>query len=114
MTSLADTVRMALATLRGNVLRSVLTLLGIVIGASTVVGMMSLTEGLRIKLNTDFSVLGAGAFVVSRWPAVNFGPGERTFLIAFDKKAGNDVWKVDEPGGRMGVWPPKRWKICPS
>ena len=74
MIALLDTVRMALATLRGNVLRSILTLLGIVIGASTVVGMMSLTEGLRVKLNTDFSVLGAGAFVVSRWPAVNFGP----------------------------------------
>jgi len=74
MTSLVDTIRMALGTLRANVLRSILTLLGIVIGASTVVGMMSLTEGLRLKLNTDFAVLGAGAFVVSRFPAVNFGP----------------------------------------
>jgi len=74
MTSILDTVAMALGTLRANVLRSILTLLGIVIGASTVVGMMSLTEGLRLKLNTDFSVLGAGAFVVSRFPAVNFGP----------------------------------------
>ncbi len=73
MTSLLDTVAQALATLRGNVLRSMLTLLGIVIGASTVVAMMSLTEGLRLKLNTDFSVLGAGAFRVSRFPAVSFG-----------------------------------------
>jgi putative ABC transport system permease protein len=74
MTSLLDTVGMALGTLRANVLRSALTLLGIVIGAATVVGMMSLTEGLRLKLDTDFSVLGAGAFVVSRFPAVSFGP----------------------------------------
>ncbi len=77
MTSLLDTVAMALGTLRANVLRSMLTLLGIVIGASTVVGMMSLTEGLRLKLNTDFSVLGAGAFVVTRWPAVSFGHLDR-------------------------------------
>jgi putative ABC transport system permease protein len=77
MTSLLDTIRMALGTLRANVLRSVLTLLGIVIGASTVVGMMSLTEGLRLKLNTDFSMLGAGAFVVTRWPAVSFGHLDR-------------------------------------
>jgi putative ABC transport system permease protein len=74
MTSLLDTVAMALGTLRANVLRSILTLLGIVIGSSTVVGMMSLTEGLRLKLNSDFSVLGAGAFMVTRWPAVSFGP----------------------------------------
>jgi hypothetical protein len=28
----------------------------------------------------------------------NFGPGERTFLLAMDKKTGKDVWKVDKPG----------------
>ena len=38
---------LALGTLRANPLRSMLTLLGIVIGAATVVAMMSLTEGLR-------------------------------------------------------------------
>jgi len=73
MTALLDTLAMAFATLRGNVLRSALTLLGIVIGASTVVAMMSLTEGLRLKVQTDLSVLGAGAFQVQKWPAINFG-----------------------------------------
>jgi outer membrane protein assembly factor BamB len=33
---------------------------------------------------------------------LNFGPGERTFLIAVDKKTGKDVWKVEEPGGHSG------------
>ncbi|BDG03270.1 ABC transporter permease [Anaeromyxobacter oryzae] len=74
MIALLDTIAMALGTLRGNVLRSVLTLLGIVIGASTVVAMMSLTEGLRLKMTTDFAMLGAGAFQVQKWPHLNFGP----------------------------------------
>jgi len=74
MSSLLDTVAMALGTLRANVLRSILTLLGIVIGAATVVAMMSFTEGLRIKLGTDFAQLGAGAFQVQKWPAMSFGP----------------------------------------
>ncbi|HET6437861.1 MAG TPA: ABC transporter permease [Anaeromyxobacter sp.] len=73
MTSLFDTIAMALDTLRANVLRSVLTLLGIVIGTSTVVAMMSLTEGLRLKIQNDFTVLGAGAFQISRFPAVVMG-----------------------------------------
>jgi putative ABC transport system permease protein len=73
LTSLVDTVAMALGTLRGNVLRSVLTLLGIVIGASTVVAMMSLTEGFRLKLTTDFAMLGADAFQVQKFPAMTFG-----------------------------------------
>jgi len=42
---------------------------------------------------------------------LNFGPGERTFLVAMDKKTGRDVWKVDQPGAYgkaptewMGSW----------
>ncbi len=77
MRSLADTVAMALGTLRANVLRSVLTLLGIVIGAATVVAMMSLTEGFRLKMTSDFAALGAGAFQVQKWPVIGFGHGDR-------------------------------------
>src|SRR3989442_1057982 len=40
---------------------------------------------------------------------LNFGPGERTFLIALDKKTGNDVWKADEPGGRSGDKGQSEW-----
>ncbi len=74
MIAVVDTIAMALGTLRANVLRSMLTLLGIVIGASTVVAMMSLTEGLRIKMTSDFAMLGAGAFQVQKWPHLSFGP----------------------------------------
>ncbi|MFT3913031.1 MAG: ABC transporter permease [Anaeromyxobacteraceae bacterium] len=73
MSSILDTIAMALGTLRANVLRSVLTLLGIVIGAATVVAMMSFTEGLKVKLTTDFAELGAGTFQVQKWPAMEFG-----------------------------------------
>jgi outer membrane protein assembly factor BamB len=31
------------------------------------------------------------------------GPGKRTFLLAVDRKTGNDVWKKDEPGGQSGL-----------
>lgn len=33
---------------------------------------------------------------------LNFGPGERTFLIAVDKRTGEKVWQVDDPGGHSG------------
>src|SRR5260221_1152346 len=33
---------------------------------------------------------------------LNFGPGERTFLIALDKKTGKTIWQKDEPGGDSG------------
>src|SRR5688572_1001732 len=33
---------------------------------------------------------------------LNVGPGERTFLVALDKKTGTEKWRVDEPGGHFG------------
>jgi putative ABC transport system permease protein len=71
MTSLVDTISMALSTLRANPLRSALTLLGIVIGASTVVAMMSLTEGLRLRVTSDLAFLGAGSFQIAKFPPIN-------------------------------------------
>ena len=73
MTGFLDNLAMALGTLRANPLRSALTLLGIVIGAMTVVAMMSLTEGLRLKVKDDLSLLGRDSFAVTKWPAPGFG-----------------------------------------
>lgn len=39
---------------------------------------------------------------------LNFGPGERTFLVALDKKTGKDVWRVPIAGGSFGT-DPKMW-----
>jgi putative ABC transport system permease protein len=73
MTRFLDNLAMALGTLRANPLRSALTLLGIVIGAMTVVAMMSLTEGLRLKVKDDVALLGSDSFAVTKWPAPGFG-----------------------------------------
>jgi putative ABC transport system permease protein len=73
-----DNLRLSFGTFVANPLRSLLTLLGIVIGVATVVTMMALLEGLRIKVNTDLSQLGANVFRVDKWPqGIHFG-GNRT------------------------------------
>jgi outer membrane protein assembly factor BamB len=40
---------------------------------------------------------------------LNFGPGERSFLIALDKRTGSTIWQVNEPGGNFGS-NPADWK----
>jgi len=67
-----DNCRLALGTFWANPLRSLLTLLGIVIGVATVVSMMAMIEGLRLKVNRDLSQLGADAFQIQKFP-VGFG-----------------------------------------
>ena len=69
-----DNVRLAFGTLWVNPLRSLLTLLGVVIGVATVVSMMALIEGLRLKVTRDLAQLGSNTFTFSKWPGgVNFG-----------------------------------------
>ena len=73
-----DNLRLSFGTFVANPLRSMLTLLGIVIGVATVVTMMALLEGLRIKVNRDLSQLGANVFRIDKWPqGIHFG-GNRT------------------------------------
>ena len=74
LNSRADDLRLAFAALSGHKLRSGLTLLGIVIGVFTVVAMMALLTGLQKSINKQLGALGADAFQIQRWPAVNFGP----------------------------------------
>ncbi len=72
-----DNLRLAFGTFAANPLRTLLTLLGIIIGVSTVMTMMALLEGLRVKVNKDMSMLGANVFRVDKWPqGMHFG-GDR-------------------------------------
>jgi outer membrane protein assembly factor BamB len=43
---------------------------------------------------------------------LNFGPGERSFLIAVDKRTGQTVWQHDEPGGDSGEKKPGQDKAA--
>ncbi|MBL8911190.1 MAG: ABC transporter permease [Archangium sp.] len=76
MRAFFDNLKLAFGTFVAHPLRTMLTLLGIVIGVSTVMTMMALLEGLRIKVNKDFSQLGANVFRVDKWPqGFRFGGG---------------------------------------
>ncbi|RKH24962.1 ABC transporter permease [Corallococcus praedator] len=68
MRAFLDNLRLALGTFLGNPLRSLLTLLGIVIGVATVITMMALIEGLREQVNKNLGSLGAHTFEVTKWP----------------------------------------------
>ena len=67
--AIVDNFRLALSTFWGHRLRSLLTLLGIVIGAATVVSMMALLEGFRLKVNDDLSGLGSNGFQIQKFPS---------------------------------------------
>ncbi|WP_367147347.1 ABC transporter permease, partial [Mesorhizobium sp.] len=52
-----ETVRLSLISIRRNVLRSFLTLLGIVIGVAAVIAMLTIGSGTTEKVKADISKL---------------------------------------------------------
>src|ERR1041385_7277632 len=65
-----ESILISLASLRANRLRSLLTLLGIVIGVSTVITVVSFISGLNDYVEQKIFNLGPDVFILSRAPAV--------------------------------------------
>ncbi len=65
---LKEAVKVALQSLWANKLRSVLTLLGVVIGVASVIAVVTLVNGANTYVTTKFSSYGADVFTVSRMP----------------------------------------------
>jgi putative ABC transport system permease protein len=62
--NLFESFRVAWTALRANKLRSLLTMLGIIIGVGAVIGMLAIGNGLRQFLDKQFNGLGVGTFYV--------------------------------------------------
>ncbi|MGE3273507.1 MAG: ABC transporter permease [Vicinamibacterales bacterium] len=72
---LRETAAMALDTLRTNKMRSALTVLGVVIGITSIVGMTSLIRGFDQSLRASIMELGPKTIFVQRFGAVSFSSG---------------------------------------
>jgi putative ABC transport system permease protein len=86
-----ESVRMALDTLRTNKLRSGLTILGIVIGVSTVIGISSMVSGINNRVSGFINSLGSNVFWIGRLPIIGVRPTAemlaRKMLTVDDAKA---------------------------
>jgi len=69
-------VRFAGVALLGRKLRSSLTILGIVIGVTTVIAMVSIIEGFNNNVIANFQSFGATLVQFQKFDA-RFGPGNR-------------------------------------
>jgi len=69
-----EAIAMAFDAIRANRMRSLLTVLGVMIGVSSVIGMVSLITGLNNSMAQQIESLGSNAIYVSRFkPGIHIG-----------------------------------------
>ena len=71
-----ETAAMAFETLRSNKMRSALTVLGVVIGVTSIVGMTSLIRGFDSSLRDSISSLGPNTIFVQKFGGLSFSSGK--------------------------------------
>ena len=64
----SDVFLMSLGAIGGNKLRSFLTLVGIVLGVASIIGVMTAITVMQDTMEKEMSVLGAQTFQVQKWP----------------------------------------------
>jgi putative ABC transport system permease protein len=72
---ITDTVGMALGTIRANKMRSALTVLGVVIGITAIVGMSSIIRGFDESFRDLIRQLGPSTIIIQRINFVSAGSG---------------------------------------
>ncbi len=63
-----ENVAVAIETIRANKLRSGLTILGIVVGVTTVIAVASIIDGLNAEIQGRIEKLGSNSLIITRFP----------------------------------------------
>lgn len=135
---LIDAIWVALSALRANLLRSILTMLGIIIGVGAVVAMIAIGSGAESRILGFIEGLGSNVISISpgssRFGGVSSGAGSRPSLTLADAQAidtqidhisvvaatttttaqmiaGPMNWRAQVIGGTPGIFEARDWTI---
>lgn len=138
MIDFASTFKISWRSLKVNKMRSVLTSLGIIIGVSAVIIMLSIGEGAKQRINKDISSMGSNLLMISSGSTtssgVRMGSGTQPTLTIKDSEAilkycpsvaevaptvsqvqqlvySNQNWSTSVNGITPGFMPIRLWEI---
>lgn len=71
--NVSDSFFMAIEAIRDNLLRSILTLLGIIIGVFAIIAVMTAIRTLEHAINTGLNIFGSDIIWIQKMPAIRIG-----------------------------------------
>src|SRR5258708_27959005 len=95
-----EAITIALSSLRANKLRSFLTVLGILIGVSSVIAVVAITDGLDGYISDKVLQLGSKSFSVQKMPDVITSRDQWR-----EMKKRKELNPAGSPVIRKGRWP---------
>jgi putative ABC transport system permease protein len=99
-----ETAEMAFDTLRSNKMRSALTVLGVVIGVTSIVGMTSLIRGFDTSLRNSINSLGPNTIFVQRFGGLSFASGASFFdLMRRPLITTDDMFAIERQATTIGM-----------
>ncbi|MFR4401923.1 MAG: ABC transporter permease, partial [Peptococcus niger] len=81
--NITENIRLALESLRANKVRSLLTMLGIIIGISSVIGILTIGNAMAASISNSLSSLGTQnvyLYVISREDDYSRQPSDRDLI----------------------------------
>ncbi len=101
---LGETAEMAMGTLRANKMRSALTVLGVVIGVTSIVGMTSLIRGFDTSLRDSINSLGPNTIFVQKFGALSVSSGASFMeLMRRPNLSLGDMQAIERLGTTVGM-----------
>lgn len=94
LTDMLEAAKMALRSLRANFFRSVLTLLGIVIGVASVIAMLAIGDGAKAEVVERISAMGSNLLLVRPGAPNQRGFNSTATLVVGDVKAIDELPNV--------------------
>jgi putative ABC transport system permease protein len=95
---------MALATLWANKMRSLLTIVGIVIGITAIVGMTAIMRGFNDSIAEMFKELGPDTIIVARMVGGGGNDIDRKEMARRPNLTVEDMKAIQRRPGRCGRW----------
>ena len=96
-----NTILLALREIRRNVMRSILTILGIVIGVGAVITMVTIGGGATAQIKEQIASMGSNLLMVT--PGKRLGPGQSSNTVQFKLNDGEAIQR--EVGSIAAVAP---------
>ncbi len=106
---MGEALAVSVASIRSNILRSSLTLLGVVIGVMTIIATMSIIKGLQNMINSEMQGLSTGVFQVQLYD-VQIGDGGHRRREFRPKIGQKEVRAIEENVSLASVVAEEIWK----